>query len=232
LGLEPLEIDLIKVAPSLLSADFARLADEVRDVEMAGADLLHLDVMDGHFVPNLTFGAPIVEAIAKGTKLPLDCHLMISDPLSYVEAFAKAGAKVISFHVEAAGRESSRVVDRILECGVMASVAINPDTTLHRVRPLLDRLSMVLVMSVYPGFGGQAFIPEALDRARGLRDLGFMGDVEMDGGIGPANALLVADAGVNVLVAGSAIFGKHDRAKAIQAIRRAAEGGNTLAIGD
>ncbi|HMS18173.1 MAG TPA: ribulose-phosphate 3-epimerase, partial [Planctomycetota bacterium] len=198
----PLENDLIKVAPSLLSADFARLSDEVSDVERGGADMLHLDVMDGHFVPNLTFGAPVVEALSKVTSLPLDCHLMITDPMDYVEAFAQAGASIISFHVEAAGRECDRVVDRILSLGVRPSVAINPDTTLHRVRPLLDRLAMVLVMSVYPGFGGQAFIPDALDRARQLRDLGFTGDIQMDGGIGPNNACLVAQSGVNVLVAG------------------------------
>jgi ribulose-phosphate 3-epimerase len=227
----PLENDLIKVAPSLLSADFARLSDEVSDVERGGADMLHLDVMDGHFVPNLTFGAPVVEALSKVTSLPLDCHLMITDPMDYVEAFAQAGASIISFHVEAAGRESDRVVDRILSLGVRPSVAINPDTTLHRVRPLLDRLAMVLVMSVYPGFGGQAFIPDALDRARQLRDLGFTGDIQMDGGIGPNNACLVAQSGVNVLVAGSAIFGKRDRAEAIRSIRRAANGENTVAMG-
>jgi ribulose-phosphate 3-epimerase len=212
---------LIRIAPSLLSADFSRLATEIQDVEKGGADLLHLDVMDGHFVPNITFGPPLVSSVNRTTTLELDCHLMISDPLKYAEPFAKAGADVISFHVEAAGRESSRVVDRLLELGVKPAVAINPDTTLYRVKPLLDRLQMVLVMSVFPGFGGQSFIPEVVSRIRELRDMGFEGDIEVDGGIDVDTAPLVVEAGATVLVAGSAIFGRPDRRGAIAAIRDA-----------
>jgi len=206
----------------LLSADFTKLATEVADVEKGGADLLHLDVMDGNFVPNITFGPPLVKSVNGVTDMILDCHLMIEDPLFYAEPFARAGADMISFHIEAAGLDAGKVVDRLLELGVKPAVAINPDTTLYRIKPLLDRLDMVLVMSVFPGFGGQAFIPEVVPRIKELRDLGYTGEIEVDGGIDPTTAPLVAEAGATILVAGSAVFGRDDRRAAIEAIRRAA----------
>ena len=212
---------LVRIAPSLLSADFARLQSEIADIERGGADLLHLDVMDGNFVPNITFGPPLVKSVNASTEMILDCHLMIQDPLYYAESFAKAGADWISFHIEA-GQDASMVIDRLLELGVKPAIAINPDTTLYRLKPVLDRLSMVLVMSVFPGFGGQKFIPEVVGNIKGLRDLGFEGEIEVDGGIDPSTAGIVAEAGATVLVAGSAVFGKPDRAAAIKAIRDAA----------
>jgi len=215
---------VVRIAPSILSADFGKLAAEIADVEVGGADLLHLDVMDGHFVPNITFGPPLVKSVDGQTDLLLDCHLMITDPLAYVEGFAKAGADWISFHVEAAGTDPGRVVDRILELGVKPGIAINPDTTLHRLKPVLDRLHMVLAMTVFPGFGGQRFIPEVLPRIAELRDLGFEGEIEVDGGIDAKTAPLAAEAGATVLVAGSAVFGKSDRGQAIADIRNAANG--------
>lgn len=212
---------MVRIAPSILSADFTRLASEIQDVERGGADLLHLDVMDGHFVPNITFGPPLVASVRKATSLTLDVHLMITDPLRYVEAFRKAGADWISFHVEC-GQEPARVVDRLVELGAKPVIAINPDTTLFRLKPVLDRLHMVLVMSVFPGFGGQRFIPEVVPRIRELRELGFRGEIEVDGGIDPSTAPRVTEAGATVLVAGSAIFGKPDRGAAIRDLRDAA----------
>jgi len=210
---------LVKVAPSLLSADFGRLRDEIADVTAAGADLLHLDVMDGHFVPNLTFGPFIVAAIRRLTDLPLDCHLMIEDPLTYGPQFAKAGADIVTFHVEAAG-EPERVIDAIEAAGAKAGMVVNPGTDVTRLEPWLDRCAMVLIMSVWPGFAGQAFMPEVLEKIPVLRDeLGYPGDVEIDGGIAPATAGAAKAAGANVLVAGSAVFGARDRAAAIRAIR-------------
>ena len=212
---------MVKIAPSLLSADFARLADELRDVETNGADLLHLDVMDGHFVPNITFGPGLVKAVRKNTELVLDVHLMLSDPEQYIRPFARAGADIISFHVEAA-KDSGAVVGELEELGVKPSIALNPDTNLHRVKPLLSKLHMVLVMSVYPGFGGQKFIPDVLTKIRELRELGFEGAIEVDGGVTAETAPAIAQAGADVLVAGTAIFGQADRGKAIAAIRDAA----------
>jgi len=213
---------VVRIAPSLLSADFTNLRGEVADVEKGGADLLHLDVMDGNFVPNITFGPPLVKSINGSTDMILDCHLMIEDPLFYAKPFADAGADWISFHIEASGLDADQVIDRLLELGVKPSIAINPDTTLYRLKPLLDRLYMVLVMSVFPGFGGQKFIPEVVPRIKELRDLGFEGEIEVDGGIDAVTAPHVVEAGATVLVAGSAVFGNPDRAGAIDAIRAAA----------
>ncbi len=211
----------LKIAPSLLSADFGRLKEEVDSVVSGGADLLHLDVMDGHFVPNLTFGPFIVEAIKKLSDLPLDCHLMIEDPLQYGPRFAQAGANIVTFHVEV-DQEPGEVFDAIEGAGAKAGMVVNPDTDVRLLKPWLDRCEMVLIMSVYPGFGGQSFIGGVLEKIPVLRgELGFSRDVEIDGGITPDTAGAAKAAGANVLVAGSAIFGQSDRAEVIRRIREA-----------
>jgi ribulose-phosphate 3-epimerase len=211
---------VLKIAPSLLSADFGKLKDEIAEVTAGGADLLHLDVMDGHFVPNLTFGPFIVEAIRKLTKLPLDVHLMIEDPLTYGPRFAKAGADIVTFHVEVKG-DPAKTFDAIEAAGAKAGMVVNPGTDPKLLAPWLPRCTMVLVMSVWPGFGGQKFMPEVLPKFAALRELGFRGDLEIDGGIAPATAAAAKAAGANVLVAGSAVFGARDRAAAIRGIRDA-----------
>jgi ribulose-phosphate 3-epimerase len=210
---------MIKVAPSLLSADFGRLADEIGSVAAGGADLLHLDVMDGHFVPNLTFGPFIVKAIRRLTELPLDCHLMIEDPLTYGPQFAAAGADIVTFHVEVDAVPDD-VFTAIESAGAKGGMVVNPATDVRRLEPWLDRCHMVLIMSVVPGFAGQEFMPEVLQKIPVLRDeLGFAGDIEIDGGISPETAPAARDAGANVLVAGSAIFRQEDRAATIRAMR-------------
>ena len=212
---------MLKIAPSLLSADFGRLKEEVHSVVSGGADLLHLDVMDGHFVPNLTFGPFIVEAIRKLSDLPLDCHLMIEDPLQYGPRFAQAGADIVTFHVEV-DQDPGEVFDAIEGAGAKAGMVVNPDTDVRLLKPWLDRCAMVLVMSVHPGFGGQSFIGDVLEKIPVLREeLGFERDVELDGGVSPDTAGAAKTAGANVLVAGSAIFGQPDRAEAIRRIREA-----------
>jgi ribulose-phosphate 3-epimerase len=213
----------ISIAPSLLSSDFSRLGEHLRAAEDAGADLHHVDVMDGHFVPNLTIGPPVVAAIRKATRAPLDCHLMIERPLAYAKAFAEAGADGITFHVEAKDppREVALAVRAL---GKRAGVALNPDTPLDRVLPLLDVVDMVLVMSVFPGFGGQKFMPEVLDKTRRLRkEVGWAGDIEMDGGINGDTVAACAGAGANVLVAGTAVYGAKDMAAAVRTLRERAE---------
>ena len=210
------------VAPSLLACDFARLGEEIAAVEAAGADLLHLDVMDGHFVPNLTFGPLVVEAVRRLTKLPLDAHLMIAEPHRYVDRFVEAGADVVTVHVEAS-TDLGRDLARIRELGARAGVAFNPDRGLDAVTSVLDRIDLLLVMSVFPGFGGQAFIADVLDgvreavRVRAERDLDFV--IEIDGGVSPDTAPAARDAGAEILVAGTAIFRSDDYAAAIRAIR-------------
>jgi ribulose-phosphate 3-epimerase len=215
----------IKIAPSILSADFSRLGEEIKAVEAAGADIIHVDVMDGHFVPNITIGPLIVEAARRATKLPLDVHLMITNPELYVSDFAKAGADYITVHVETAFH-LNRLVQSIKEhAGVKAAVSLNPATPLTSLDYILSDLDMVLIMSVNPGFGGQAFIPSALDKIAKLRkridDLGLAVEIEVDGGVKPENAASVIKAGADILVAGSAVFGKKDYAAAIRGIRGA-----------
>ncbi len=213
----------IKVAPSILSADFSRLAEEIRAVEAAGADLIHVDVMDGHFVPNITIGPLIVEAARKSTQLPLDVHLMIENPELYITDFAKAGADYITVHVETA-YHLNRLVQSIREQkNVKAGVVLNPATPLSSLDYILREVDLVLIMSVNPGFGGQAFIPSALDKIRQLRkrvdDLGLKTEIEVDGGVKPDNAAELIKAGADILVAGSAVFGAKDYGAAIRGIR-------------
>ena len=210
---------MVKIAPSLLSADFGHLESEIRSVTDGGADLLHLDVMDGHFVPSLTFGPFIVEAIRRLTELPLDCHLMIEDPLTYGPQFASAGADIVTFHIEVAP-DPLPVFDAIEEHGAKAGLVVNPDTDVRLLAPFLDRCEMVLIMSVFPGFAGQSFIPEVLDKVRLLRgEFEFKRDIQIDGGVSPKTAAACVEAGANVLVAGSAVYGQKDRGAAIRAIR-------------
>lgn len=219
---------MIKIAPSILSADFARLQDEITAVEAAGADWIHIDVMDGHFVPNLTIGPLIVEAIRPHTKLPLDVHLMIEQPDRYIPAFAKSGADWLTVHQEACPH-LHRTVALIKEQGVRAGVALNPSTSVSMLEPMIGDVDLILLMTVNPGFGGQKFIASVLPKIQQVRTLlEKVGRsdvaVEVDGGINPSTAKEVVACGADVLVAGSAIFGAEDRKAALEAIRAAAEG--------
>ncbi len=213
----------VLVAPSILSCDFGRLAEEIRAVEAAGADWVHVDVMDGRFVPNITLGPVIVEAVKRAATRPLDVHLMIVEPEKYIDAFAKAGADVLTVHVETCPH-LHRTLQQIRQAGARPSVVLNPSTPVSAVEEVLGDLDMVLVMSVNPGFGGQAFIPGAVQKVRRLRELAQqrgLNDllIEVDGGINAQTARLVVEAGADVLVAGNAVFKEKDYAAAIRAIR-------------
>lgn len=217
--------DRILMAPSILSADFSRLGEAVSLVEAAGADFIHVDVMDGHFVPNLTIGPPVVAALKKVTKVPLDVHLMISNADETVDWYLDAGADSVSVHVEAC-RHLHRVVRRIREAGAAAAVTLNPATPVGSVRDVLGEVDMVLIMSVNPGFGGQAFIERSVERIAELAEMcedeGVSPIIQVDGGITLATAPLVAGVGARSLVAGNAVFGQSDPGAAMNAIREAA----------
>jgi ribulose-phosphate 3-epimerase len=214
------------IAPSILSADFAHLADEVAAVERGGADLLHVDVMDGHFVPNLTVGPPIVESLKKVTKLPLDCHLMMTNADAFIDEFASAGADYLTVHVEACPH-LHRTVQAIKERGVKAGVTLNPATSLHTIEEILPEVDLVLIMSVNPGFGGQKFITSCLQKIVRTRQMidraGSRALLEVDGGVKVDNAAQILAAGADVLVAGSAIFTSRDYAATIAALRAAGQ---------
>ena len=220
------------IAPSLLASDFARLGDEVAAIDRDGADWIHLDVMDGHFVPNMSFGPPVIAALRGVTAKPFDCHLMIAPADPYLAAFAEAGADTITVHPEA-GPHLHRTLQTIRGLGCKAGVALNPATPVGAITHVLDLLDLVLVMSVNPGFGGQAFIPEALPKIRAVRALVAGRDilVEVDGGVTPDNAGALAAAGADVLVAGSSVFKGGDYAAAIAALRIAADGAHRDARG-
>jgi ribulose-phosphate 3-epimerase len=215
-----------RLAPSLLAADFSRLADEVAEVERAGADLLHLDIMDGHFVPNLSFGPPVVARLARHCRIPLDAHLMVTHPDALIPELASTSVARIAVHVEAC-HHLHRTLDRIRKEDIECGVAINPATSLSSLSELLTWIDFVLVMSVNPGFGGQSFIPESLDKIRRLRDaasdLGL--DITVDGGVDAGNASALIEAGATTLVAGSSVFGASDRGQAIAALRENTNGG-------
>lgn len=211
----------IEVAPSILSADFARLAEEIAVIESAGVEIVHLDVMDGHFVPNITIGPPVIAKLRRHSRLVFDSHLMISEPGKYIEAFAKAGVNNITFHIEVTD-EPRKMIDRIHDLGCTAGITLNPETPVESIEKVAPLCEMVLVMTVHPGFGGQEFMDEAARKVIDVREIvGPNVRVEVDGGIDPETAPIVVSYGADTLVAGNAIFGRPDRVAAINAIRQA-----------
>lgn len=218
---------MIKIAPSILAADFSKLAEEVIEVEKAGADLIHIDVMDGHFVPNITMGAIAVEALRPVTKLPLDVHLMIQNPDAYVEQFAKAGADYITVHVEACPH-LHRTLQLIRSTGAKSGVVLNPHTPVESILHVLDQVDMVLFMTVNPGFGGQKFIHSVLPKVKQLstiiKEQNLPIEIEIDGGVDAETIIPCVEAGATILVAGSAIYSKENRAEALQQIKAAGVG--------
>ncbi|WP_025785103.1 ribulose-phosphate 3-epimerase [Sporosarcina sp. D27] len=221
---------MLKIAPSILSADFAKLGEEIKEVEQGGADWIHVDVMDGHFVPNITIGPLIVEAIRPVTTLPLDVHLMIEEPDRYIEQFAKAGADYITVHVEAC-RHLHRTIQLIRSHGVKPGVVLNPHTPVETILHVLEDIDLVLFMTVNPGFGGQKFITSVVPKVKQLSDIikerNLSIEIEIDGGITPETIGTCVEAGATVFVAGSAVYNQDDRAAAIQSIRTAGEKAQT-----
>ncbi|WLR46998.1 ribulose-phosphate 3-epimerase [Halobacillus litoralis] len=217
---------MTKIAPSILASDFSKLGEEIQDVERGGADYIHVDVMDGHFVPNITIGPLIVDHIRPVTDLPLDVHLMIENPDQYIEAFAKAGSDIITVHQEACPH-LHRTIQLIKSHGVKAGVVINPATPAETIRPILQDVDLVLLMTVNPGFGGQSFIQSVVPKIEQIsqwrEEEGLSFEIEIDGGVKTETAKLCTAAGADVLVAGSAIFNQEDRKKAIEEIRQAAQ---------
>ncbi len=215
---------MIEIAPSILSADFSRLGSEIESVERGGATIIHVDVMDGHFVPNITVGLPVVKAVARATRLVVDAHLMISEPGRYAEEFVKAGAQMVSIHVEA-DAHLHRTLTSIRAAGALAGIAINPATALGALDDAIGFADYILVMSVNPGFGGQEFIPACLDKLRRLRtmigDRGLNTRIEVDGGIDLANIGEIAAAGAEIIVSGTGVFGAPDRTEAVRGLREA-----------
>jgi ribulose-phosphate 3-epimerase len=219
-------INMIKIAPSILAADFSKLAEEVKEVEQAGAKLIHIDVMDGHFVPNITMGPIVVEALRPVTKLPLDVHLMINNPDNFIESFAKAGADYITVHVEACPH-LHRTIQLIRSFGVKPGVVLNPHTPIESIQHVLEDIDLVLFMTVNPGFGGQKFIHSVVPKIKQLADMikekDLAIEIEIDGGINAETIIPCAKAGATIFVAGSAIYSKEDRSKALQDIQQAGE---------
>lgn len=217
---------MIKIAPSILAANFSKLAEEVVEVEKAGAELIHIDVMDGHFVPNITMGPIVVEALRPVTKLPLDVHLMIENPDAYIEDFAKAGADYITVHVEAC-KHLHRTIQLIRSFGVKPGVVLNPHTSIEQIKHVLEDIDMVLFMTVNPGFGGQKFIHSVIPKVKQLSDIikeqGLSIEIEIDGGINEETIVPCVQAGATIFVAGSAIYNEENRAEALQRIKAAGE---------
>jgi len=214
---------MIKISPSVLAADFNKLGEEIKDIRNAGADMVHLDVMDGMFVTNMSFGMPVIEALRKKSDMVFDVHLMITEPERYIDRFIDAGADIVTFHVEATDN-ASECLDKIKKRGKLAAISVKPKTPVAAIYPYLDKCDMVLVMTVEPGYGGQSLIPETLDKVKELRceleRRGLSIDIQVDGGINDKNAPLAIAAGANVLVAGSSVFKASNRKEAIDSLRK------------
>lgn len=217
---------MMKISPSILSCDYGKIAEELKDMEACGADYMHIDVMDGHFVPNITLGAPVVKCIKKATTVPFDVHLMISEPLKYIDDFAAAGADIITFHTEC-DSPIDETIDKILSHGIRASLTVKPATPVEDILPYLDKLSMVLVMTVEPGFGGQSFMEDMMPKVSRLREeinrRGLQCEIEVDGGINEKTIAIAAKAGADVFVSGNAIFSSPDRKATIKKFKAIAE---------